>query len=59
MFLCVEGDGTANWREGSHAFLCLSVSLLCLQEPYRLIYFVLTDQMRTTIAVLRAVLKEG
>lgn len=33
---------------------------LCLaQEPYRLIYFVVTDQMRTTIAVLRAILKEG
>jgi len=32
---------------------------LCLQEPYRLIYFVVADQMRTTIAVLRAILKEG
>eukprot|EP00903_Cladosiphon_okamuranus_P007930 g7655.t1 len=30
-----------------------------IEEPYRLIYFVVTDQMRTTIAVLRAVLKEG
>lgn len=29
------------------------------QEPYRLVYFVVTDQMRTTIAALRAVLKEG
>lgn len=40
-------------------FLCAAVLPLCSQEPYRLIYFVVTDQMRTTIAVLRAVLKEG
>ncbi|CBJ48670.1 hypothetical protein Esi_0046_0035 [Ectocarpus siliculosus] len=30
-----------------------------MEEPYRLVYFVVTDQMRTTIAALRAVLKEG
>ncbi|CAM9510357.1 unnamed protein product, partial [Scytosiphon promiscuus] len=30
-----------------------------MEEPYRVIYFVVTDQTRTTIATLRAVLKEG
>ncbi|CAM9609164.1 unnamed protein product [Ectocarpus sp. 4 AP-2014] len=30
-----------------------------MEEPYRLVYFVVTDQMRTTVAALRAVLKEG